>query len=350
MTPGLHDIVVEYFQSGGGAELQLQWAATGQTATGIPASVLYSPAATASDVVAVTETAGYAVAPVWDYDLYYGSWSNLPDFASLTPAVTSVTSALDLSVSPVNNNFAVRFIGTIELADAGDYTFYVSSDDGSRVFIDGQLVVDNDGQHPLIEKQAQVTLAAGVHDIELAFFQGFGGQGFTPSWSGPGFGKTQLIPGDSAGDFQSGATQSAQLLPQLLTNLYLGAWSVLPDVSALQPLQSGVTNNFLLPENVAENQYGLQFAGQVRIEIAGDYTFYVKSNDGSKLTVASQLVVVNDGRHGAIEKQGSITLSAGFHSMFLDYFQNGGSEALQVFWSGPGFTKELVPDNVLYQP
>ncbi len=350
LSPGLHDVVVEYFQSGGGAALQLEWAASGQVASAIPASVLFSPAATASDVVAATQTAGYAVAPVWDYDLYYGLWSNLPDFTTLTPAESAVTSALDLSVSPVNNNFAVRFIGTIELAEAGEYTFYVSSDDGSRVSIDGQLVVDNDGLHPLTERQAQVTLAAGVHNIELAFFQGFGGQSFTPSWSGPGFSKTALVPGARSGDIQPDTTSGTLLSPQLATKYYAGAWSELPDFSALQSLQNGVASNFLLPEGTVGNQYGVQFAGRINVEIAGDYTFYVRSNDGSKLTVAGQLVVDNDGRHGAIERQGNVTLQAGFHPIFLDYFQNGGSEALQVFWSGPGFSKKLVPDNVLFQP
>ena len=346
LTPGLHDIVVEYFQSGGGAELQLEWAATGQVSAAIPASVLYSSDATVADVSPTSVNVGYAVAPVWDYDLYYGLWTNLPDFTSLTPVVTSVTSALDLSVSPVNSNFAIRFKGTIEVAVAGEYTFFSSSDDGSRVTVNNQLVVDNDGQHPLIEKQGLVTLAAGVHDIEIAFFQGFGGQGFTPSWSGPGFSKTELIPGDSAG----GVSQAALLSPQLSYKYYEGAWAVLPDFNTLQSSRSGLVNNFLLSVQGTVNQYGVQFFGQVKVDVAGDYTFYVRSNDGSQLTVDGQLVVDNDGRHGAIEKQGSIALQAGVHPIVLEYFQNGGSEALQVFWSGPGFSKQLVPDNVLFQP
>ena len=346
LTPGLHDIVVEYFQSGGGAELQLEWAATGQVSAAIPASVLYSSDATVADVSPTSVNVGYAVAPVWDYDLYYGLWTNLPDFTSLTPVVTSVTSALDLSVSPVTSNFAIRFKGTIEVAVAGEYTFFSSSDDGSRVTVNNQLVVDNDGQHPLIEKQGLVTLAAGVHDIEIAFFQGFGGQGFTPSWSGPGFSKTELIPGDSAG----GVSQAALLSPQLSYKYYEGAWAVLPDFNTLQSSRSGLVNNFLLSVQGTVNQYGVQFFGQVKVDVAGDYTFYVRSNDGSQLTVDGQLVVDNDGRHGAIEKQGSIALQAGVHPIVLEYFQNGGSEALQVFWSGPEFSKQLVPDNVLFQP
>jgi len=125
---------------------------------------------------------------------------------------------------------------------------------------------------------------------------------------------------------------------------------VLPDFNTLQSSRSGLVNNFLLSVRGAVNQYGVQFSGQVKVDVAGDYTFYVRSNDGSQLTVAGQLVVDNDGRHGAIERQGNIALQPGIHPIVLEYFQNGGSEALQVFWSGPGFSKKLVPDNVLFQP
>ena len=355
LTAGLHDIVVEYFEAGGGASLQLEMAAAGQTAAAIQGSVLYSSDATAADIVTLAGVtgSGYAVAPVWDYDLYFGFWTNIPDFTALTPAVTSVTSALETGVSPVNSKFAIRFRGTVEVLEAGSYTFYTASDDGSSLAVNGQMVVDNDGLHAFIEQQGQVALNAGVHDIEIVFFQGFGGQGFIPSWSGPGFSKTELVPGDSSGALaaaQGGDSQTALLMPQLDYQYYEGAWSQLPDFSALQPVRNGRVNNFNLSVAGAVNQYGVQFEGLVKIDVAGDYTFFVKSNDGSRLTVAGQLVVDNDGRHGAIEKQGSITLQPGVHPLELEYFQNGGSEALQVFWSGPGIDRELVPDNVLFQP
>lgn len=361
LTAGLHDIVVEYFQSGGGADLQVQWASAGGASSGlapatIPASLLYSPNATAADVATSPVTGAatantYTVAPVWDYDLYYGIFTQLPNFSTLTPVVTSVTSTLDLSVSPVTSKYAVRFRGTVEVAEAGNYTFYTSSDDGSRIMVNGQLVVDNDGRHAYIEKQGQVTLNAGVHDVELTYFQGYSGRGFLPSWSGPGFAKTALVPGDSAA---ATGTTPAIVPPgataQLKYDYFEGDWSNLPDFGTLQPLQSGVINNFLLSVSGTVNKYGVRYTGQVNIEVAGAYTFYVKSNDGSRLSVAGQVAVNNDGRHGAIEKQGNVTLQPGLLPLQLDYFQNGGSEALQVFWSGPGFDKQLIPDGVLFQP
>ncbi len=55
------------------------------------------------------------------------------------------------------------------------YTFHLVCDDGGKLRIDGDLVVDHDGQHDATEKQGQVALRAGYHAFDLAYFQGPGG-------------------------------------------------------------------------------------------------------------------------------------------------------------------------------
>jgi hypothetical protein len=78
----------------------------------------------------------------------------------------------------------------------GDYTFYTTSDDASRLWIDGQLVVDNDGQHAAQERSGSVTLAAGVHTIEVGYTQLGGNRVLEVSWEGPNLAKT-IIPADA---------------------------------------------------------------------------------------------------------------------------------------------------------
>ncbi len=353
LAPGEHKIRVEFFEKSGKDDLIVSWSGPGFGRQVIADTALAANAvdSTSGAPANGTTTSEYSVASVWDYDLYFGFWNALPDFASLTPAVTSVTSDLDLSVSPVNSKFAIRFRGSIDIGEAGAYTFYTESDDGSQLLIDGQLVVDNNGLHALIEKQGAVTLAAGVHDVEIRYLQGFGGKGFLTSWAGPGFGKTVLLPGDTTTEPDITTTPDSQinLLPQLNYEYFEGAWNNLPDFESLQPVQTGVVNNFNLSVAGAVNQYGVRYAGLINVEQPGDYTFYVRSNDGSRLSIGGQLVVDNDGRHGALEKQGDIALQAGLHEIELGYFQNLGGETLEVFWSGPGFGKQLVPDGVLFQ-
>lgn len=68
--------------------------------------------------------------------------------------------------------FAIRYSGAFRLAQGGEYTFRVSSDDGAKVTIDGKLVIDNDGQHPPKEARGTVKLDAGDHAMVLEYFQG----------------------------------------------------------------------------------------------------------------------------------------------------------------------------------
>ncbi|MYB96583.1 hypothetical protein F4054_18160 [Candidatus Poribacteria bacterium] len=54
----------------------------------------------------------------------------------------------------------------------GVYVFELYSDDGSQLYIDGSLVVDNDGIHPGISRRGRVKLGTGIHPVEIRYFQG----------------------------------------------------------------------------------------------------------------------------------------------------------------------------------
>ena len=125
-----------------------------------------------------------------------GSWRQLPEFDSLT--ATSVLSAVrvDHTVAPRDENFGLCFRGYIYVPEDGVYGFHLTSDDGSHLFIDGSLVVDNDGVHGMRERSGYVALKEGLHQIELPFFQGRGGVGLALRCDGPGFDKRE-VPEDA---------------------------------------------------------------------------------------------------------------------------------------------------------
>ncbi|MBP1647371.1 MAG: type sorting protein, partial [Bacteroidetes bacterium] len=83
--------------------------------------------------------------------------------------------------------------------------------------------------------------------------------------------------------------------------------------------------------------------GYVEVPANGPYTFFVNSDDGSKLFIGEELVVNNDGLHGAVEKSGDVMLNAGKHAMLLLYFENEGGESLSLSYRGPGVGKQEVP-------
>jgi hypothetical protein len=68
--------------------------------------------------------------------------------------------------------FAIQYKGSFSVETAGEWKFRISSDDGTKLYIDGKLVLDNDGQHPPKSIEAKVNLSKGDHKMVLEYFQG----------------------------------------------------------------------------------------------------------------------------------------------------------------------------------
>jgi hypothetical protein len=115
------------------------------------------------------------------YDLPEGA-AQLPDFHTLQPVGSVYVHTLDvpdqdfhIGFPGVTNRFewfAIDYTGVFAVSQAGDYGFRLSSDDGSRLFIDGKPVIDDDGAHPTRTASGQANLTAGRHSIEVRYFQG----------------------------------------------------------------------------------------------------------------------------------------------------------------------------------
>jgi alpha-L-rhamnosidase len=128
------------------------------------------------------------------YDYFEGRWERLPEFKSLRPLKSGNVFDLGLEkISTPANEFALLFSGKIEINTSGEYLFYLNSNDGSQLFIDDILVIDNDGAHASIEKRGKISLLPGKHLIKITYFQAGGGLNLRAFISGPGMEK-QRIP------------------------------------------------------------------------------------------------------------------------------------------------------------
>ena len=123
------------------------------------------------------------------YKIYHGKWSKMPNFSEFKAVKSGAlaTGLFDISMREINNNFAFIFNGQIECLKDGKYSFTISSDDGSQLFINGKMIVDNDGVHGIKAKAGSVELKKGKHDIEVKYFELAGGEALSVSWTGPGF-------------------------------------------------------------------------------------------------------------------------------------------------------------------
>jgi putative heme-binding domain-containing protein len=143
---------------------------------------------------------------------------SLETLAALKPTASGVATALTVDLPMVKAHgaqFALRFTGTINVPKEGSYTFYTESDDGSRLYIDGKLVVNNDGLHGMEEKSGKATLKAGPHALLATYFNNGGGEGYRVAWQGPGIPK-QAVPGAAlGGDSDTIQDVAIRTLPEL---------------------------------------------------------------------------------------------------------------------------------------
>ena len=116
-------------------------------------------------------------APGLSVKVYEGSWDQLPDFKTLTPAETLTTSQLSLNEIKRSEDFAAVFEGWIEAPETGVYTFHLRSDDGSRLLLGNKVLIDNDGIHGMRGGNGSLVLKKGLHFFRLEFFQKKGGVG-----------------------------------------------------------------------------------------------------------------------------------------------------------------------------
>lgn len=114
------------------------------------------------------------------YQLFEGNYSLVPDFKTLSPKAEGVVSKVTLAEveNPPKESFAVQLKGFLKLPEDGLYRFVAVSDDGTKVYLHDQLVIDNDGNHPPQGVGCLMYLKQGLHPVQIGYFQGNGGMGF----------------------------------------------------------------------------------------------------------------------------------------------------------------------------
>jgi PKD repeat protein len=170
-----YPIRVEYFERGGGAGLILRVEGPELPRQVVPPALLMRD-----------EGPGLSVRY---YDAPGGD--RLPDFARLQPYGAGVIRTIDFPSSEGefagsgrSDEVGAVIEGFLRVPVAGDYRFWLESDDGARLFIDDRLLIDNDGVHPMVEKaldlawvDAAVPIAPvqGTHELFLVYVAPPGG-------------------------------------------------------------------------------------------------------------------------------------------------------------------------------
>ncbi len=338
---GAYPITITFFESYGGEEMQVYWSGPGISRQQIPDAAFKPAASTGNGLF---------------YKFYQGNYTALPDFNSLTPSKTGTSTNVDLNVRPagVNDEYALMWQGNIKITTPGTYTFETISDDGSKLYfntpynVNATALVDNDGLHAAKPETGTVTITAeGLYPITIVFFENSGGEAMELYWSGPGIAR-QRIP-----DAAFTGTIAPPPADALGYKYYEGDFDMLPDFTSLTPVKTGASANLDLGVRTpgVNDHYAFMWQGYINIPTAGNYTFETISDDGSKVyfntpySFNGSSLVNNDGLHPQVSVSGTVNVPIpGVYPITITFFEKDSGESMQLYWSGPGFSRQLVPD------
>jgi hypothetical protein len=353
LKAGLHAISVGYFNATGDKGLQVSYSGPGVTQQVVPSSALYRVSSGGGNLLPAVSPSNTVNG--LDYKYYEASsYSVVPNFSGITPIKTGNVNNFDISVANRSENFAIDFTGYVNIPSDGQYTFYLSSDDGSNLYIDGIQLVGNDGLHALIQQSNSIGLKAGLHAISVGYFNATGDKGLQVSYSGPGV-TQQVVPSSALYRVSIGGSLLPAVNPSNTVNgldykyYEASSYSVVPNFSTITPIKTGSVNNFDISVANRTDQFAINFTGYINVPSDGQYTFYTSSDDGSLLYIDGIQLVANDGLHALIQQSNSIGLKAGLHAIKVGYFNASGDKGLQVSYSGPGVTQQVVPSSALYR-
>jgi len=187
-------------------------------------------------------------------------------------------------------------------------------------------------------------IGAGANDMDATY-----GMSFWFYYTGTIYGATASGNGDF--NLEGGCTGDEN------AGLNYEYWTSASTISSLAsflatagtPVKTGITPNAQNADHLAIRtvleRYVIRWTGAIEIPTTGNYTFFTKSDDGSRLYIDGVLVVNNDGLHAASEVSGTRHLTAGCHSIEIQFFENTGSELMETRWQGPGIAKQLIPNS-----
>jgi len=307
-----------------------------------------------SACVAFSTTVQYAVVPGLAVTYYKAALSQLPSNwngmnivkESVVPNINFPSGSVQGS-SGMTVNFAAVYSGFVDVPKAGQWVFFITSDDGSKLYIDDKIVVDNDRMQGMTTKQTQtLTLSKGKHAIRVEYFNAEGPGGVIVEWQGPNTIRAAVPPS---------ALSSRTRVPHGLNGNFFStpaSLSKLPQFPLGKDfplLKDALVSNINYPSANSFGNLGLTtrfigvFTGVINVPSSGKWTLFSESDDGSKVYVDDILVVDNDGSHPMTEKSNSVDLGKGSHSIRVEFFNGDGPGGLVLRWAGPKVAKQIIP-------
>ncbi|MDX9990211.1 PA14 domain-containing protein [Thiothrix unzii] len=224
---------------------------------------------------------------------------------------------------PAADNFSSRWVGDFQFA-AGNYTFTTTADDGVRVWVDDELLVDAWKDQPPATYFKSKTLSAGKHRVKMEYYERGGGAVAKLNWE-----KTQSCDNIPTGQFCAEYYNNVD---------FVGNPAKIQNETAINyEWQDGVP-----AQGVNADNFAVRWQGD--FELAGDYRFLAKVDDRMRVWVGDDLIINLWESNDAKEHFHDVSLPAGKHRIKVEMREYGGWARAMMSWEQRADC-EGAPDN-----
>jgi hypothetical protein len=244
------------------------------------------------------------------------------------------------------DHFSVRWTGQIQPRYSGTYTFYTTSDDGIRLWVDNKSVIDDWTDHGATEDMGTIDLVGGQkYDLKVEFYDGVV-NALARFWWSSDCQFREIVP-TSQLYFTEPVCMPASIGSG---DGVKGEYYDNADLSDLKLTRTDSTIAFDWGDGtspdpaVAAGTYSVRWTGQVQAKYTDNITFYTVTDDGVRLIVDDKVLIDNWTDHGVTEDAATIPLTAGQkYNLRLEFYNNGGSANARLSWGSQCQTKEIIP-------
>lgn len=259
------------------------------------------------------------------------------------------------------DDFSVVWEGRVEIEQTGDYQFSTLSDDGIRLSVGGNVLIDNFTDHaPRRDTSATINLQAGeFYDIRMEFYERGGGAVAQLEWDGPAFIR-QVIPAANLSFIcqppEPEPCESGEFETNGLRGNYYDQNGIARDYfTGVVESRFDKQLNFNWGSGppmtgFASNDFSVTWQGEVEASETGAHVFSIVSDDGIRVSLDGNLIINNFTDHAPRrDVSAAINLQAGErYSIEVEFYERGGGAVAQLEWSGPSFSRRIIPSANLF--
>ncbi|HHT9112840.1 MAG TPA: PA14 domain-containing protein [Candidatus Wunengus sp. YC65] len=251
--------------------------------------------------------------------------------------------------------FTIEWDGLLKIRHRCNYTFILGSDDGSALFLNGQLIIDNGGTHGLQEKTQTVLLKPGFYRFHLTYFDQGGGAVVYLKWKYRDVDETAIPPTQfyqetTIQDLHTIDTTTPYTLKiepdDTIDKSYVVFRKNDPTLAftnygILRTYYVNYWDNYRFEPPTDIPNYNILWRGSIWIPKNGEYTFKVNTNGNNVfLFIDAQLVLKY---HTGSNSEAQIHLKKGWKPIQINYCNQAKYATLNLRWQKPGDSK---PTNI----